>query len=188
MTQSLVQLGRGFGPVGTIEAPDIVEAPVSVDAPSITAEVVGDDIVVTIDGEAGATSTVLCKLTSDSVWSSTTGGAIVTISDPGAGLYYIIAYSTVAGTVSPPSNLVTATVLPQPDQGDDYVSPTGISVTVDGDSLVVSISGMSGKTHRVLYKPVSEANWKEGGYRVGNGTVTISSLPAASYHVQVKSF
>lgn len=99
----LVQLGRGFGPVGTVEPPD------SVDAPVITAVASSDSIVVTIDGEALATNTVLYKLSSASAWSaggSRSGDGDVTISGLLPGSYNVIAYSSISGQYSTPGNMV----------------------------------------------------------------------------------
>ena len=187
MTITLVQLRRGFGPV---EA-SIIDPPDSIDAPVITGVAVDtDSLTVSLSGYAGATHTVLYRLSTETDW--TTGGSRVGdgnvfISDLTAGTYYVMAYSTLAGVNSTPGNLVTSTILDNPTQGDDYVSDTGITVTVDNDNLVVNITGKPGASHRVLYKTSTENVWKEGGVRSGDGQVTITSLPAATYHVQVKS-
>ena len=82
-------------------------------APSITAVVDGGDVVVSINGDAGATHTVWYKLTSDSDWTvggTRTNDGDITLTDPGAGTYQIIAYSTIDGVISPPSNLIVLNI------------------------------------------------------------------------------
>lgn len=149
-----------------------------------------DSLAVSLTGEAGATHTVLYRLSTATAWingGTRTGDGNVVIDSLAAGTYYVQAYSTLDGVNSTPGNMVTSTILDNPTQGDDFVSETGITVTVDNDNLVVNITGQSGASHRVLYKTSTESVWKEGGVRKGDGQVTITSLPAATYHVQVKS-
>lgn len=149
-----------------------------------------DSLAVSLTGDTGATHTVLYRLSTATAWingGTRTGDGNVVIDSLAAGTYYVQAYSTLDGVNSTPGNMVTSTILDNPTQGDDFVSETGITVTVDNDNLVVNITGQSGASHRVLYKTSTESVWKEGGVRKGDGQVTITSLPAATYHVQVKS-
>jgi len=161
-----------------------------INAPVISAVAGTDSITVTIDGDSGVTNEVNYKLSTDSEWSdggSRSGDGDVVISDLTAGTYQVVAYSSNDGVLSVPSNMVDITIADSPEQGDDYVSGTAITVTVDEDDIIVTIAGQTGAVHRVLYKATTEVSWKEGGVRTGDGTVTISSLSAATYHVQVKS-
>lgn len=181
MTQSQTQLLRGFGP--TEGSPPV--------APTLAVEVADGVLIATVGGDAVVQHTLYGTTgTTGSAWvalGSRFGNGQITVEDLSPGVYRLIAISTLAGVNSTPGNLVTSTILDNPTQGDDYVSDTGITVTVDNDNLVVNITGKPGASHRVLYKPSTENVWKEGGVRSGDGQVTITSLPAATYHVQVKS-
>ena len=180
-----VQVSRATGTATVVANMEGIEAPVITGVVADT-----NSLTVSLTGVDAATHTLLYRLSTATEWTTggtRTGNGNVTISGLSAGTYYVMAYSTLAGVNSTPGNLVTSTILDNPTQGDDYVSDTGITVTVDNDNLVVNITGKPGASHRVLYKTSTENVWKEGGVRSGDGQVTITSLPAATYHVQVKS-
>ncbi len=54
-------------------------------------------------------------------------------------------------------------------------TPTFTTVT-GANSVTLTIDGEAGVTHEVIYKASSDTDWLDGGSRVGDGDVTVSSL------------
>lgn len=100
------QLGRGFGTTDII----IPTAPA---APSILASVDNGVIIVSVVGDVGATHTLLTKRSDEVEWTTAgtlTGDGDITITDVSVGAYQILAYSSISGAHSTPSNLAVVTL------------------------------------------------------------------------------
>lgn len=105
----IAQPGRDFGPTEVSG-----EAPVAPGAPTIVVTAGADSLAVSIDGDTGATHTVLYKLAAASAWSaggSRTGDGVVTIASLAAGTYHVQAYSTLDGANSAPGNLAISVIV-----------------------------------------------------------------------------
>lgn len=59
----------------------------------------------------------------------------------------------------------------------DLIPPSQptISITSGSGSVVVTIIGTAGATHHLLYRG-NDAEWQDGGSRVGDGDITVSGL------------
>lgn len=99
---------------GVLVQTDHSGIPDSPNPPVVTAIVDNDMIIVTVTGDAGVTHTVTYKTAASDEWiigDSRLGDGDIIISGLASDVYHIIAYSSIGGAFSQPSNLLSVSIL-----------------------------------------------------------------------------